>query len=245
MRTPLIGITTNRSADPKSDDIPSLPYRQVISEAYPQSVQRAGGIPVLIPFHLPPDQIRTMVSRLDGVILSGGGDISPDRFNGEPHPAVFNVDPVRDELEFALVKIILETGTPLLAICRGIQVLNVALGGTLYTDLHDQFSDQIKHNQWDDARDRLVHPVRVVENSLLKKAVQQDEIWVNSLHHQGIREAAPGLRPIAYAPDGLIEAVEYQAHPFCLGVQWHPECLPKAEPMQLIFRAFIQAAMKE
>jgi len=149
---------------------------------------------------------------------------------------------VRDELEADVIRYAIQQQKPVFCICRGIQMLNVALGGTLFTDLHDYFSPKIKHNWWGDTpRDYLAHTVQITPGSKLNAILGEETIQVNSLHHQGIEKAAPNLRPIAYAPDGLVEAVEMVDYPFCLGVQWHPESMPDSIQQQTLFRAFLQA----
>ena len=139
----------------------------------------------------------------------------------------------------------LEKGKPFFGICRGAQVVNVALGGNLYTHIEDQHPDALKHDYYPDyPRNRLSHPVRVEEGSRLAGIVDEPVLQVNSLHHQGIKGLAPTLKPVAYAPDGIIEAVELSDHPFGLAVQWHPEWLTDQQPMRNLFKAFVDSARK-
>ncbi len=243
MNAPLIGITTARLLTDRDKVLIKM------NEAYVQSVVDAGGIPVLIPTGIPPSTWDGILSHLSGVLITGGGDIDPALFHGEAHPAVYGIDAARDEIEIALVQKCVASERPLLGICRGIQVINVALGGTLYTDIAGLKPGAIKHDWFPDwPRDYLSHEValekdsRLVDYMGLDRANGWKSIQVNSMHHQGLRDLAPRLKAVGHAPDGLIEAVELPGHPFGLGVQWHPECLPEALPMQSLFHSFIDAA---
>ena len=232
----VIGITTGREIVDGNEIIR-------LWEAYVQAVLRAGGIPLLLPpvGKLP---VEAVLSHLDGLILSGGGDIDPALFAGKPHPSVYGIDPERDEQEIALMKAAVYQEMPFLAICRGIQVINVALGGSLYTDISDQLPGALAH-PWQEGtpRDRLSHSVKVEAGSRLAELLGTTaQVQVNSLHHQGISRLADGLVGTATAPDGLIEAVEVAGHPFGLAVQWHPECLPASAPMQRLFQGLVTAA---
>ncbi len=234
---PLIGITTKR-IDPDSP----MPTHAV-SEAYVHAILRAGGTPVMIPSSLPIDQLINHVSHLDGILFTGGGDIHPALFNGNPHPSVYDVDQQRDELEIALIKAVITAGIPFLCICRGIQVFNIALGGTLYTDIADQLPGALRHDWFPGhPRDLMAHKITVEKHSRLFSILKTNSTSVNSLHHQGIHIPAEGLRISATSPDGLIEAVEISDHPYALGVQWHPEWLINSEPMQGLFSSLVHAA---
>jgi putative glutamine amidotransferase len=239
MPKPLIGLTVylTRSAS-------GLPAA-AINIAYIDSIRNAGGLPVLIPNQLQVEEWRELAPRLDGILFTGGGDIRTELFGGSPHPAVDDVDDERDMLELSLMRHAMEDGTPVLGICRGCQVMNVALGGTLYTHIPDQLPAAVRHDfSTDFPRDYPAHPVRVEEGSRLAEICRQPLLQVNSLHHQGIKDLAQALMPVAYAPDGLVEAVELPGHPFALAVQWHPEWLPSYKPMQRLFLAFVEAAKK-
>jgi putative glutamine amidotransferase len=156
---------------------------------------------------------------------------------------VGELDPERDTLEIPLLRFVVAQEKPFLGICRGLQVTNVALGGTLYTHIEDQYPGALKHDWYPDIpRDTLAHPVRVEEGSRMAEILGEPLLQVNSLHHQGIKDLAPTLKAAAYAPDGMIEAVEMPGHRFGLAVQWHPEWLTDQEPMRKLFRAFVQAA---
>ncbi len=237
MALPLIGITTTQ-VEQKSP----LPISGV-SLAYVQAVQRAGGIPLLIPSGLSPAEIQELRRRLDGILFTGGGDVDPARFNGRPHDRVYGIIPARDETEIGLARLAAESGWPFLGICRGIQVINVALGGTLYTHIADQLEGALKHDT--EARDQLVHTVQVEPHTRLERILGGTSVRTNSLHHQGVERLAPGLEAVAHTPDGLVEAVELRGHTFGLCIQWHPEWLQEHAEMRALFEAFIKAARRE
>jgi putative glutamine amidotransferase len=233
---PLIGIsgglTTNNSGSPVCQ----------VDQAYITAIQKAGGIPMMIPVGIDVDTLTATLLHLDGILFSGGGDIDPQRYNGDPHPKIYGISPERDELELFLLEKTLTVNKPFLAICRGIQVLNVAFGGTLYTHIQDQVRQTLKHDWFPKfPRDKLAHTVSLKCGSLLDQIYNLDELQVNSLHHQGIARVGKGLEAIAYAPDSLVEGVVVKGADFALGVQWHPECLPDHPGTQSLFRAFIEA----
>ncbi len=237
MTPPLIGITTYRTMNQYDNPILAL------GENYVQAESRAGGLPVLIPLGLPEDQLTALIARLDGIIFSGGGDLESSIYGMEATPEVKNVDPDRDRLEIQMVREAVSEGLPFLGICRGLQVINVALGGTLYTHIADPHPRAVEHTFYPDwPRDHLAHPVRVDRGSRLEAVLGIQQIQTNSLHHQGIRTLAPKLTPAAWASDGLIEGIELPDHPFGLGVQWHPEWMPTCAPMRALFSAFVEAA---
>ncbi len=233
----LIGITTSHATTGENA------FRNHVPDVYIELIARAGGMPVLIPVGYPLDKLPELRARLDGLLLTGGDDIDPALFGGQPHPKVSGIDAGRDSLEIALAHLAAKTNWPFLAICRGIQVLNVALGGTLYTDIDDQLPGALKHGLWGVyPRDYLAHEVSLQEGSRLAGLLGGACVGVNSFHHQGVEQVAPGLVASAHAPDGLVEGLELAGHPFGVGVQWHPECIPQAENMRALFRAFVEAA---
>lgn len=236
MPKPLIGISVN----PRYPKVEQSYDR--LAHSYVNAVQAAGGIPVMLPTELRNDEIKALRERLDGILLSGGGDIDPKRFGGTPNRKIGNVHPARDELEYALVGLSVETDWPLLGICRGMQVINAALGGTLYTDIPAQYPTEINHDTTDlfDSRDFLAHEVRIVEDTRLSSIIARPTVRVNSFHHQAVLALAKKLKANAYAEDGLIEGVELPEHRFLIGVQWHPECLPDLPEQRKLFKAFIQ-----
>jgi putative glutamine amidotransferase len=222
---PVIGITTGRG---NVDGNPTIR----LGEAYVNAVLKAGGLPLLLP-----------VSELPIEAILPHLDVNPTRFAGVPHPGVYGIDDLRDKMEIALVHAAVNSDLPFLAICRGIQVVNVALGGTLYTHISDQLPGAL-HHEFDDnrPRDYLTHSVKVEDGSQLAELLGDTHIRVNSLHHQGVQQMAAGLRTVAVAEDGLVEALELCGHPFGLAVQWHPEALPKLEAMQALFRGLVKAS---
>lgn len=203
---------------------------------YARAVQLAGGTAVLIPAATGTD-VGALVERVDGLILSGGGDVDPGAYGAARAAATGGVDPDRDGVELALLAAALERGTPVLGICRGCQLVNVALGGTLHQHLPDV--TPLPHF-YQEPRDRISHTVRVEAGSRLHRAVGRDEIEVNSIHHQAIQRLAPGLRAVACAPDGVIEAVEDPGRPLT-AVQWHPESLVPAPAHLAVFQWLIGA----
>jgi len=234
---PVIGVTSYRNLNP-------LGFSQCsLAEAYIQSLTSAGASPILIPLGLSQPALEAIVTRLDGVLFSGGGDIEPERYGSMPHTKVDGVDVDRDQVEVNLLKNVMSKGMPFMGICRGLQMINVALGGTLYEDLLDQRPDTIQHQfvtGW--PRSFLAHSIRIEPKSRLESILSLSETQVNSLHHQGIHNVAPGLKTAATAPDGVIEAIELPDYPFGLAVQWHPEWLQAYPAMQALFRTFVKAA---
>lgn len=237
MNAPLIGLTTFRQLNKSGNPLIS------VNEAYLRALSRSGAIPVPVPLGLSEDALTALLDRLDGIVFTGGGDVHPERYGSQPHPLVDDVDADRDRVEIHLFQQTLRSGKPFLGICRGLQVINVAQGGTLYEDILDQRAGALKHQYGgDQPRDYLAHEVRLDAGSRLAETVGLLGLQVNSLHHQGIREVGTQLRPTAFAPDGLVEAIELADYPFGLAVQWHPEWLLEHAPMQAIFAAFVQAA---
>lgn len=235
---PVIGITTYQDKD--KHDLPNV----MIFQAYIRAVIQAGGVPVLIPSMLAEAGWEALYDRLDGILLAGGGDIALEHFEGDEHPRIAGVDPLRDSVELSLFHAAYRDGKPFLGVCRGIQIVNVGLGGTLYTHIPDQYPNAIDHTYPSNMRTVLAHEVRVEEGTHTAEIVDDPILRVNSLHHQGLKDVAPELRITACAPDGLVEAVEIPAHPFGLAVQWHPEWLTDQQPTRNLFRAFVQAAGK-
>ncbi len=241
MPGPLIGLTSSFTppAEGKMGTI-------TIGEAYIQAVVRAGGLPVVIPVGLSESELVALFARLDGILLTGGGDIHPGRFQGVAHPRVYGIDERRDQLEIRLTQLAAGRGKPFLGICRGIQVINVALGGTLYTDIGDQMAGASRHDYYPDIpRYFLAHAISVTPGSRLAGYLGGERFEVNSLHHQGIDRLADPLVAVAHAPDALVEGVEVHGHPFGLGVQWHPEWLQDHAAQRQLFQGLVQAAAQE
>ena len=235
---PLIGITTNHVTNSYGQQA------VVLMQAYANAIMQAGGVPVLIPSVLANEGWDALYSRLDGILFSGGGDISLDHFAGEPHPRISNVDPLRDTVELNLLRTAASDGKPFLGICRGCQLINVGFGGTLYTHLPDQLPGALDHDYPDNLRTVLVHEVKIEEGTRIAEVLGAPIIKVNSHHHQGLNGIAPSLRVAGHAPDGLVEAIELPDHPFGIGVQWHPEWLTDQPSTRNLFRKFVEAAEK-
>lgn len=239
---PLIGLTAERF----SSGYFATPDRDVhgVLATYIDAVLGAGGLPVIVPLNVLDDDLRALYARLDGVLIPGGGDLDPAHFDEIAHPALGEVDPARDQTELAVVRHALSDGKPLLGICRGAQVMNVALGGTLYQDLPTEYPGVLRHVHpvGDFPRQHLAHPVQVEEESLLARSLGQPIVQVNSRHHQAIKRLAPGFEAVARAPDGVIEGIERPDHPFALGVQWHPENLQALPEMKQLLVRFVEAA---
>lgn len=226
---PVIGITTYGCDERKRYSLPV---------EYVAAVQRAGGLPLLIP----PGSERPerYLDLVDGIILAGGGDLDPKHYGGDQHETLYGVDLARDELELALAREIVRRRQPAFAICRGMQVLNVALGGTLIEHLPETFGEKVLHRK--PPRDPTPHGVRITPASRLATIAGVTEMQPLSWHHQGIRALAPGLKAVAHAPDGAIEAVELESHPWLIAVQWHPELSAETDPsQQRLFDALVAA----
>lgn len=235
---PIIGITTNQSKNANGQ--PTI----MLMQSYVNAVMQAGGVPVLIPSLIAEDGWDALYARLDGILFSGGGDIGVKYSPGEPHPRIDDVDLARDSIELKMVQAAASDGKPFLGICRGCQVMNVALGGTLYTHIPDQLPNSLDHSYPGNMRTVLVHEIKIEEGTRIAEIFGEPIIRVNSLHHQGLKDIPSSIRVAGHAPDGLIEAIELPEHPFGLAVQWHPEWLTDQESTRNLFKNFVRAAEK-
>jgi putative glutamine amidotransferase len=238
MTKPLIGITTRNGKD--GDRHPMT----VLQHSYIRAVLQAGGLPIMIPNIFDEEDFLDLYSRLNGILFSGGGDVSLAYFNGSDHPRIGEVDESRDTTEITLMRTAVNDGKPILGICRGAQVMNIAMGGTLYTHIYDQLKGALDHAYPGSLRKAIVHPVNVDETTRSAEIFGETLLNVNSLHHQGLKDIAPGLKATGYAPDGLVEVVEIPDHPYAVAVQWHPEWLTDQPAMQRLFRSFVAASEK-
>ena len=243
---PIIGITTQTLH--AIDGIPAaLPSSVVMNQRYYTAVAAAGGAPVLIALlDSEIDALRAVYDICGGLLLPGGVDVDPSFFGEQPHEKLGRTDPQRDRVELQLTKWAVEDRKPVLGLCRGLQVINVALGGTLYQDLEAQRPDAIKHDYFPTygyGRDHLAHEVALERDTRMREVMELDRIPVNSMHHQGIKALAPSLIPSGLAPDGLVEAAESSNDHFLIGVQWHPEVFEATDPRtKALFTAFVAQA---
>ena len=220
MNPPLIAVSTSVTVD-------KYPERAYVNAAYLNAVQQAGGVPVPLPPQLEPGARAEILKHVSGVLLTGGGDVDPARFGEAAHPTTCEVSGARDELEIDLTQWALARRAPLLAVCRGLQVLNVALGGSLYQDIPSEPGSPLDHSQTGlqgKARNVTAHQVKVREGSRLATILGALDVDVNSFHHQAIKQLGRGLADVAWAPDSIVEGVELvDPAQFVVGVQWHPE----------------------
>jgi putative glutamine amidotransferase len=243
---PIIGVPTQTLQ--AIDGIPEwIPHSWVMNDRYFYVLTAAGAVPWMIPL-LDEDEatLRAIYDHLDGLFVAGGVDVHPESYGEERTPLCGNTDLARDRVELQLMRWALEDEKPVLGVCRGMQVMNVARGGTLYQDCNDQHPGSIKHDYFPTAgyaRDYIAHEVRVVPGTRLHACLGAETARVNSMHHQGVKALGEGLVASAFAPDGLVAGVEPAGGRFEVGVQWHPEMLTERDAgMRRLFEAFIEAA---
>jgi putative glutamine amidotransferase len=232
--TPLIGITTYaRDGDPPTFSLPCN---------YVDAVRAAGATPVVLPpGEAHPERLLDLV---DGLIFAGGGDIAPAAYGGRHHETIYMVCEERDAFEFGLLRAALSRGRPpVLCICRGMQALNVVCGGTLHAHVPDRFGHRVAHRL--PPRRTSRHAVRIEPGSRLARILGTEALHVCSWHHQAIDHIGTKLQPVAWAEDGVVEAVELAGHPFCFGVQWHPEMQLDDAAQQRLFAAVVGAAARQ
>jgi putative glutamine amidotransferase len=242
MAKPLIGLTCGAHQRDSGD----LAYGVLVN--YTKSVADAGGLPVLIPPMLDLDSLREIYERLDGVLLTGGGDVDASQYGMANDGLVHGIQVDRDATEINVAKWAAQEDKPLLGICRGSQVINVALGGTLYRDIATEYGNHsdIEHDLYGKApRGFEAHPVHIDSGTHLQKLLGVEQVNVNTLHHQALREVAPALKVVAKSADGLIEGVEMPDARFYVAVQWHPEeMIGYSEPMRRLFAGFVDSARR-
>ena len=217
--------------------------RTGVNAAYVDSLAAAGAVPVILPPSIPPEHAAHALEGVDGLLLSGGEDIDPVWYCADPVPQLGDVDPARDRFEFALFTAARERGVPVLGICRGLQLVNVAMGGVLWQDLPTERPSPVRHDAGA-ARDARTHEVALVAGTRTAEVLGTGELAVNSFHHQGVRTLASGLVATAHAPDGLVEAFEGTEGAWLLAVQWHPEEMHAdlQAPDRALFVALVEAA---
>jgi len=218
-------------------------------EDYRQSIMHVGGDVHILDVPMKPAEV---AEQIDGLLLTGGGDLAPARYGEAPHPTVVDVDPIRDEFEMGLIAEARKRKLPIFAICRGVQLLNVAYGGTLVQDIPTQIKGALEHRLPVPPHQSyaLAHEVWLDEDTLLARLMRErlsdaDACEVNSRHHQAIKQVASGLAVSATAPDGVIEAVEDASARFCVGVQWHPENFWRTGEFRPLFEGFVDAAAQK
>ena len=232
---PVIGVVNLKESE----------YRLAALTPYLDSVRRAGGEPTLLQWTDDAAAVADYVSRCDGILFTGGDDIDPARYGQTPHEKLGSVTPERDSFELLLFRAAYESGKPIFAICRGCQLMNVAMGGTLWQDIPSQYPTELPHRP--DAAGvagftQLLHSVSPVSGSRIAAVAGEGELPVNSMHHQAVDRLGEGLAAGCISPDGLIESIELPAHRFLMGVQWHPEHLSADAPRQrALFDAFVAA----
>lgn len=242
-RRPLIGVTMGRE---KSQRFFGLSL-YIMNQTYVRTLENLGALPVMIPLNMSEATLLGTFQRLDGLFLPGGEDIDPSNYGNDRHPLLGATDRERDRTELLLTRWALQAGMPVLGVCRGVQMINVACGGTLTQDLHSENPELDKHDYFPPSfeRYRISHSIAIEPESRLAEAMgQQHE--VNSMHHQGIAQVGYGLRVVARAEDGLPEALEAPELPFVVGVQWHPEELSKTDQMSAnLFYNFVHTAASD
>lgn len=233
----IIGII----ATPYTDQAMGL-KRQMVTSDYIAAIEKAGGIPIIIPLHENKDQANIYLEICDGILVCGGIDLNPLTYGEQPHPLLGKNNLDFDKFELRFIRQCIEYEKPILAVCRGIQLFNVACGGSLYQDVSLHEGNIIGHMQKETSRCGVCHKVRFRENTRLYELFGK-EVYTNSFHHQAIKEIGEGLTVSAVAEDGIIEAIEREGHPFQIGVQWHPECMfSHSEAMRPLFESFIATA---
>lgn len=238
-KLPIIGISATLIAV-ESGQFMGL-ERVALGEGYIQAIQLSGGIPIILPILKDRAFIRQQMQFIDGLILSGGYDVSPLLYGEEPNKNLGALCLDRDHYELHLLEIARDLHKPILGICRGLQLINVAFGGTLYQDLESGFPHALQHDQ-KSKPEEATHTVTLTACTKLQQVMQENVILTNSFHHQAIKDLAPGIMVNAYAKDGIIEGIESKEDAFVLGVQWHPELMLSKHPKMLkLFRAFIEA----
>lgn len=237
---PLIGVTMGREKSQRFFGLNLF----IMNQTYVRILEALGALPVMIPLHMSEATLRGIFERLDGLFLPGGEDIDPAHYGAERHEMLGATDKERDRTELLLTRWAIEIGMPVLGVCRGAQMINVACGGTLYQDILSERPDLAKHDYFPPnfERYRISHRIDIAPDSLLARAMGAVH-EVNSMHHQGIDRVGFGLRVVAWAEDGLPEAIEAPALPYVVGVQWHPEELARTDPLNAnLFSDFVRAA---
>ena len=230
---PVIGLSAYPSGDGHGYHTP---------REYVEAVVRAGGVPVLLP-PMGADMVSTWLSRLDGLVLIGGGDIDPELHGEDMHETIYSLNPVRDDTELSLTRAALALDLPILAICRGLQLVSVACGGSLHLHLPEVVGEDVLHRSA--SRTPTVHVVNVAPDSLLASTMGSTQVMTSSWHHQAVNQLGDNLQAVGWAEDGTVEAIASSSAQFLLAVQWHPELTAGTDvTQQALFDDLVQAAQK-
>jgi putative glutamine amidotransferase len=238
---PKIGITLSEARENPTYRWPARKRFDYVKREYYEAILASGGIPVLLPNTEPPSDLGALIELLDGLLVTGGGDMHPGNFAQEPHPKLGPTSVARDNFELAIIEQMLEERKPILGVCRGHQALNIALGGTLHQDLSCLPHPTLVHADPQQTA-KINHNVVIDETSKLFGIIGSSSIETNSSHHQVIDKLGRGLKAVAFAPDGVIEAIEHEGFKFVIGVQWHPEGIMEREHSRRLFKALINGA---
>ncbi|OZU87667.1 gamma-glutamyl-gamma-aminobutyrate hydrolase [Virgibacillus indicus] len=228
---PLIGVTSSMEVDQSHYSVTNRNIKAIL---------KAGGVPVMLPYLLEDEDIGQIAGEIDGLYATGGYDIDPTLFGEEPHPKLGTIIPGRDTFEMKLIKKLIEMGKPILGVCRGCQILNIAAGGDMYQDIYAQTDWELLQHTQKAPLEHGSHFVKVLKGSLLHQLTDSEKLRINSWHHQANRSVPSSFQVSAKASDGVVEAIESKAHSFVLGVQWHPEGMTD-EASSKIYQGFIAA----
>jgi putative glutamine amidotransferase len=237
-KRPKIGISLSETKEVANPRWPSRMRFDWLRRDYYEAILMAGGVPILLPNAEDISQVEPLFELLDGLMITGGGDMDPSHFGQIPHPKLGETTAARDNLELAVFHYMFEHRKPILGICRGHQVINVALGGTLHQDLSCLHHSTLKHVDADQSG-LVFHKVEITPNSLLSKITGSESIETNSSHHQVVDVLGQGLTAVGFAPDGVLEAFEHSDYNFLVGVQWHPERITDREHSSKLFKYFV------
>lgn len=243
MKKPVIGISGSITII-EGGRFPGY-RRTYVNEDYVKSIIQAGGVPLLLPMTTEPEIVQGYIEQVDGLVLSGGHDVSPLAYGEQPQRKLGHTLPERDAFDKLLIEKAVEMNLPMLGICRGLQIMNVTLGGSLYQDLDYIPNCDMKHDQYHDPA-LATHEITIDKDSRLFKIIGKERIGVNTFHHLAVKEVAKGFKISAKADDGVVEAMEHEDYAYCLGVQWHPEMMAASDNnMKLLFESLIDASLNK
>lgn len=241
-KKPKIGITLSATNRHKEWRWPSRHKFDFLKREYCESIIRAGGIPILLANTLTSSAMKDYVDLIDGLLVSGGYDIHPKYFGQKPHPSITLSAPERDEFEIKIIKLALKKNVPVFGICRGLQVINIAMGGTIFQDLSCAPFKTLKHADPTEIGN-IYHKVKIEKGTILSGIIGSDQIEVNSSHHQIIDKTGRKLKAVAHSSDGVIEGLESTDFRFLVAVQWHPEMIPNRLHSKRLFKKFVDSCI--